>query len=128
MQEVLEKIVGGLHELVELLRDDPGPCSYECSAFKLGVLLKNMRAVRLDPKPATPMLGYSVEALMNAAQNFRSPGLPVRIQRQDSWGGAIDMQHTVRECHDLQSLVQSKTADLEEMMGGLALEDFGGDR
>lgn len=37
------------------------------------------------------------------------------------------MRHPVSECHDLQSLVQSKTADLEEMMAGLALEDYGGD-
>jgi hypothetical protein len=84
-----------------------------------------MRAERLDPTPAIPMLGYSVDAAIKAAQSIPSPGLPTAIWRHDDDSGSTIQLHHTSHCRDLESLIQLKMGGLEEKMGGLMLDDFG---
>ena len=103
-------------------RDGPDECSFECSSVYLGALMKEMRAKRLDPKPETPLLCYSVVASMNAARSMRSPQWV--CQKRNAFGQAGFMS---RFCNP-RSIIQSKMDGLEEMMGGLTLNDFDGRR
>lgn len=74
--------------------------------------MKGMRANRLEPRPESPMLGYSVVATMAAAKRIHSP----------QWARPSSKRAS-HSCH-LGSLVESKVDRLEEMMGGLTLDEF----
>ena len=114
-QQVVDKIITALYDLVETFRDGFDTCSLECSSIQLGALIKGMRAKRLDPKPESPLLSYSISATMDAAHNIRFPKWP--CPRQTSL--------FTRPC-DLGSLIRSKMDGLEELMGGLTLDGFDG--
>ena len=72
-QEVVDKIITALQDLLVSFRDGPDDCSFECSSIQLGALTKEMRAKRFEPRPEPPVLGYSVVATMAAARSIRSP-------------------------------------------------------
>ncbi|KAL2200127.1 hypothetical protein P885DRAFT_27772 [Corynascus similis CBS 632.67] len=116
-QQVVDKILTVLHELLETFYDPLTICSFECDSIQLGALVKEMRAKRLDPKPEWPLLGHSISATMDAARSIRSP----------NWACPRRTSLFTRPC-DLGSLIRSKMDGLEELMGGLAIDDFHGRR
>ncbi len=117
-REVVEKVVAVLDELVVSFRDGPDECSFDCSSAQLGALIKEMRAKRLDLKPETPLIGYSIGVSVDRARMIRSPSSVCPRQRiiGPSWG-----------CN-LKTRIQSKVDGLEEGVGGLTLDDFVGRR
>ncbi|KAK4031305.1 hypothetical protein C8A01DRAFT_21456, partial [Parachaetomium inaequale] len=121
-RNVVDKILIALHELIVSFRDGSDECSFECSSIRLGALTKEMRARRLDPKPGSPLLGYSIAATMDAARSIRSPQWA--SPNRSAYGYVGYVSHSC----DLGSLIQSKMDGLEEMMGGLTLDDFDGHR
>jgi len=72
-QQVVDKILTVLHELLATFRDRLSICSFECDSIRLGALIKEMRSKRLDPKPEWPFLGHGISATMNAARSIRTP-------------------------------------------------------
>jgi len=116
-QQVVDKILTVLHKLLATFRDGLSICSFECDSIQLGALIKEMRAKRLDPKPEWPLLGHGISATMDAARSIRSP----------KWVCPRRNSLFTRPC-DLGSLIRSNMDGLEELMGGLALDEFHGRR
>ncbi|KAK3304842.1 uncharacterized protein B0T15DRAFT_398894, partial [Chaetomium strumarium] len=113
-QEVVEKVTTALHGLCVSFRDSPDQCCFECSSIQLGALTKEMHAKRLEPRPASPMLGYSVVATIDTARSFRSPQWDCKRR---------GYRYASRYC-DLESIIRSKVDGLKEMIRGLKLGDF----
>jgi hypothetical protein len=78
--------------------------------------MKEMRAKGLDPRPELPLLGYSVVATMEAARSIRSTTC--------RWRSTYNSFGSMRPC-SLASTIQSKIGSLEQMLGGLTLDEFG---
>jgi hypothetical protein len=117
-QEVVDKIITALQGLLVSLRDGPDECSFECSSIQLGALAKEIRAKRLEPKPESPMLGYSVVATMATARRIRSP----------TWHPIIHTSFGYARPCSLEATIQSTIGSMEQMTGGLTLDEFGGCR
>ncbi|KAK8121882.1 hypothetical protein PG984_010552 [Apiospora sp. TS-2023a] len=75
-QELVDKIIGRLHDLVFYFSDVRTKCSFDCSSLLLGALTKQLREHGLlAPSPTKPFLGYSVCGLIDIVRSFVSPKL-----------------------------------------------------
>lgn len=73
-QDAVEFILGALQKLLDSFRKDTAGCSFECSSILLGGLTKEMTKYRLlDPQPAAPYLGYSIENTEKIVRAFQNP-------------------------------------------------------
>lgn len=73
-QELLGRITASLNNLIDRLRDDDTPCSFECNSILLGALIKQMHKNRLfHPQPSKPYIGLSVSKTIRAVRTFQSP-------------------------------------------------------
>ncbi|KAK4233012.1 hypothetical protein C8A03DRAFT_39314 [Achaetomium macrosporum] len=113
-QEVVDKIITALQSLLISFRDGPDKCSFECSSIQLGALAKEIRAKRLETKPESPMLGYSVVATMKTVKSIRSP----------TWHRTHTSFGYVHSC-SLEATIRSTIGSMEQMTGGLTLDEFG---
>jgi hypothetical protein len=86
--------------------------------MKLGALTKEMRAKGLEPKPKSPLRGYSIVASMDAARSIRSPQWSSTCSRKRGVYGSVS-----HSCN-LGVLIKSEIDGLKEMMNGLTLYDF----
>ncbi|KAK4136029.1 hypothetical protein BT67DRAFT_440163 [Trichocladium antarcticum] len=123
--ELIDGIITGLHELLATFRDGPESCSFECSSMLLGALTKEMRAKGLDPKPGPLPSSSSVVATIDVVRSIHSPqwiSVGEYVWNTDEIG-------LIPHSCCLQTLIQSKVLDgLDERMGGLTLDEFGGRR
>ncbi|KAK1672362.1 hypothetical protein BDP55DRAFT_673662 [Colletotrichum godetiae] len=73
-QDAIEFILRMLQKLLDAFRNGTAGCSFECSSILLGALTKEMdKHNLLDPKPAAPYSGYSIENTEKIIRAFRSP-------------------------------------------------------
>ncbi|KAK4111042.1 hypothetical protein N656DRAFT_712408 [Canariomyces notabilis] len=126
-QETVDKIYTVLSELYVFFRDGPDPCHFECSAIRLGALIKEIRPKRLDPRPKLPLLGYCIHKTKKAACSILSP--PTRDPHNISTASGGRKTYGSYTVCGLQSAVGGKMQVLDLAgMPGMELSHFNGRR
>ncbi|KAK1636321.1 hypothetical protein BDP81DRAFT_489675 [Colletotrichum phormii] len=112
-QDAIEIIFGALQKILDALRSGTAGCNFECSSILLGALTKEMDRHRLlDPKPALPYTGYSIENTEKIVRAFRSP----------QW--STDFLHGKRHSCTLPSMIDCYlNADFDKSKQGFKLSE-----
>ena len=110
-QELLDRMIHGLHNLL-LYSYDRTKCSFECSSMLLGALTRQMHTHGLlNPKPAKPFLGHSVDGITSTVRSFVSP----------KWGEPGS--YSEHEC-TLATFLDPCVSSVVDGIEGLELEEF----
>lgn len=127
-ERALRALISQLHLILDNLRDDEPPCSFECSSILLGALSRQMNDKRLlRPRPVAPFLGHSVNELIRTMRRFRSPNWVLWKQEcvapSDPLGSVSSSSQNRCNCR-LSSLTAPRINEVSRGIKGLELLEF----
>lgn len=118
-QKTIADSIDCLYKVHDTLRDED-ICSIQCASMNLGSLIKQMKRNKLiDPRPAPPFLGYSIEDLTTTVSEFDTL----------AWGEFSESDeeptnHTEDCAHGLPELTSLPVYELSDSVEGLSISDF----